>query len=184
MSKHQWLGFSFVAAAALAAAMPGLAAPAKDQGKVLLRIEGHEAALATLSSPQSLVWDYTLLITNVGEGLLTTGVQDLGTGGAGEDDPARMSATRFHLPPADLAALVQRVNAAHLGQQTDCQSAVPFFTLSSGAFEPRQRLIWFGKGRRNEISAWKGSACGAEVTALLQQLAGLARAVYALPTER
>lgn len=178
-------GFSCILAAlTLAPPSTALAEPIKDQGRVLIRAEGHEETFGTLASPLHAVFDYTLVVTTRGEGVLSLFVRRPNVSGESPDDPPRVSTIRFRLEARELFALQRRINDAQIGQQPNCHSFVQFFATASASSPPRLRLVWFGKARRHEFALWQGSECSAEVTALLQDLAGMAQAAYSLPTER
>ncbi len=184
MGKLGWALGCIAWVGSLAVAPGLLAAPIKDQGRVLIRVEGHEETFGILSAPQHVVLDYTLAVTERGEGVLSLFQRRPSYSGESPDDPPRASVMRFRLAALELARLQQRIDAARIGQQPDCHSAVQFFAYASASQPPRQRLIWFGKSRRHEVTLWQGSECGPEVTALLQDLRNLAQGSYALPTER
>lgn len=173
-----------LAASALAAPVTAFAEPIKDQGPVLIRVEGHEVTYGDLASPQHAIFDYTLAVTARGEGVLSSFLRRPNFSGESLDDPPRVSVIRFRLTAPELAQLQRQVSAAKLGRQNDCHSYVQFFAYTSASEAPKQRLVWFGSGRRHEFAAWQGDECGPEVTALLRALAGIAKAAYALPTER
>jgi hypothetical protein len=176
---------SIAGASALASIPPAFAEPIKDQGRILIRVEGHEETFGILSSPQHAVLDYTLAVSVAGEGLLSVFVRRPDVSGESLDDPPRITATRFRLTAPDLARLQKLLIDARIGQQADCHSSVPFFATASASLPPKQRLVWFGnRGRRHELDAWHGGECGAEVLALLRYLADTAGAAYRLPTER
>jgi len=181
------LGSAFsciLAAASFASTSTAFAEPIKDQGRVLIRAEGHEETFGTLASPLHAVFDYTLAVTIRGEGVLSLFVRRPNVSGESPDDPPRVSTIRFRLTAPELFRLQVRINEAQIGQQPNCHSFVQFFSTASASSPPRQRLVWFGKARRHEFALWQGGECGAEVTALLQDLAGMAQAAYSLPTER
>jgi hypothetical protein len=157
--------------------------PVKDQGRILIRAEGHEETFGILSSPQHAVLDYTLAVTVAGEGALSVFVRQPAAGET-PDGPPRVTMTRFRLPAADLTRLQALLASARIGQQPDCHSQVPFLARSSASLPPKQRLVWFGNARRHELDAWQGTECGDEMLALLHFLADLAEDVYQLPTER
>jgi len=188
VSKRQKiLVFLSVAGAFAAASLtPTYAAPpVKDQGRVLIRVEGHQESYGILASPQHSVTDYALSVTVAGEGALSVSSRRLNTdNGETLDDPPRATETRFRIAARDLARLKTLLAAGQIGQQQDCHSYVQFFGAPSASEPPRQRIISFAPGQRHELEAWHGAECGAEVVSLLRFLAGLAEAVYELPQER
>lgn len=157
--------------------------PVKDQGRILIRVEGHEETFGILASPQHAIEDFTLAVTVAGEGALSVFIRQPAAGET-PDVPPRVTLTRFRLPARDLSRLQALITSARVGQQPDCHSQVPFLARSSASLPPKQRLVWFGNARRHELDAWQGPECGAEMLALLHFLADLAEDVYLLPTER
>ena len=176
---------SIAGASALAATSPASAAPIKDQGKILIRVEGHREDFGTLASPYHSESDYSLAVTVAGEGVFDVLARRL-TADNGEslDDPPRATTTRFRLTTRDRTRLQALLAGAHVERQPSCHTFVQFLAEVSSESQPRQRLVWFGNGSRHEFDTWHGSECSDEVVTLLRFLAGLAAATYVLPQER